>query len=211
MSATMLSLFDYTGVMAEPWGAAGYNCYCVDIQHPAGVTYCSERNIHLVGADVRDFLPPRGPIALLAAFPPCTSVAVSGARWFKDKGLGALIEALTLFDCAVKVAEWSGAPYMIENPVSTVATYWREPDYRFHPYQYAGYEGGENDTYTKRTCLWTGGGFVMPEPRELDGVEPDDRIHKAPPSPERGNFRSATPRGFAQAVFEAHHVQETDR
>jgi hypothetical protein len=40
------------------------------------------------------------------AFPPCTHVAVSGARWFKDKGLGALIQALQVFDASLRLAEW---------------------------------------------------------------------------------------------------------
>lgn len=41
----------------------------------------------------------------------------------------------------------------------------------------------------------------MPEPFKADIGEPDDRIHKAPPGPDRANFRSATPKGFAEAVF----------
>jgi len=92
---------------------------------------------------------------VLFAFPPCTTVAVSGARWFKGKGLGGLIEALQLFDVSLRLAEWTRAPYMIENPVSTVSTYWRKPDYTFDPFEFAGY-AGPADAYTKRTCLWTG-------------------------------------------------------
>ena len=89
-------------------------------------------------------------------FPPCTHVAVSGARWFKDKGLGALIDSLELFHAAMRLAEWTKAPYMIENPVSTVSTYWRKPDYTFDPCDYGGYLSPPGDAYTKKTCLWTG-------------------------------------------------------
>lgn len=94
-----------------------------------------------------------------------------------------------------------GAPYMIENPVSTISTYWRKPDYTFHPYQYTGYCAADN--YTKKTCLWTGNGFVMPVPAMANLGPPDDRIHKASGNPQRAMFRAATPAGFAQAVFEA--------
>src|SRR5687768_1629584 len=96
----VISLFDYTGHMVEPWAQAGYKCYCVDLQHPAGETI--HRNIKLIGADVREWLPAYGPVAILFAFPPCTDVAASGARWFKDKGLGSLIRALQLFDATVR-------------------------------------------------------------------------------------------------------------
>jgi hypothetical protein len=146
----MLSCFDRSTIMARPWADAGYTCYCVDVQHPPGES--REGHIIKVGVDVRDWLPPREPLAFAAFFPPCTDVAVSGARWFKDKGLGALVNALQLFDWSVKMAEWSGCPYMIENPVSTVSTYWRKPDYTFHPYEYG-------DPWAKKTCLWTGGGI----------------------------------------------------
>lgn len=195
----VISCFDRSTVMVQPWAEAGYLCYCVDTQHPAGET--REGNVIKVGADMRDWLPPREPIALAAFFPPCTDVSVSGARWFRDKGLGSLVRALELFDVSAKLAEWTGAPYLIENPVSTVSTYWRRPDYTFDPYEYAGYSGGNGDTYPKKTCLWTGGGFVMPPKRPLPPT--DTRIHSAPPGPERANFRSATPAGFARAVFEA--------
>lgn len=135
------------------------------------------------------------------AFPPCTNTAVSGARWFKDKGLDGLLEALTILNACKKILESTGAPWMIENPVSTFSTYWRKPDHIFHPWQYTYWCA--DDHYTKKTCLWVGDGFVMPGPlvkHDFDGP-PDDRIHKAAPSPERAGFRSATPKGFARAVF----------
>ena len=123
-----ISCFDKSTNMMKPWANAGYTCYCVDIQHPAGETH--EGNIIKVGVNMLEWLPPRKEIAFAAFFPPCTDVAVSGARWFKDKGIGALINALKLFEISVKIAEWSGAKYFIENPVSTVSSYWRKPDYK---------------------------------------------------------------------------------
>lgn len=197
----VLSLFDYTGNMVRPWADAGYQCVCVDIQH-GQLSTADHPNIQKVGGDIRNYLPPRAEYAAVFAFPPCTHLAVSGARWFKSKGLRALAESIELFAKAAEICEWSGAPYLIENPVSTISSYWRKPDYSFDPCDYAGYQGGESDLYTKKTCLWTGGGFVMPQPRRLDPVQ-GSKMHLLPPSDERANLRSATPMGFARAVFEA--------
>lgn len=190
----VISCFDESTVMVQPWAEAGYDCYCVDIQHEPGV-HRDENGIARVGADLRDWLPPRGDIAFAAFFPPCTDVAVSGARWFKDKGIGALVDALELFNVSVRLAEWSGAPYLIENPVSTVSSYWRKPDHTFDPCDYG-------DPYTKKTCLWVGGGFVMPPKRRVEPVL-GSKMHLLPPSEERARLRSETPRGFAEAVFKA--------
>jgi hypothetical protein len=198
----VVSLFDKTGNMVRPWAEAGYECVCYDIAH-------DRPRFESVGAGSIMFVPfdlmhrapiVAGRIAIVFAFPPCTHLAVSGARWFQGKGLRALAESVQMFATAAEFAEASGAPYMIENPVSTISTYWRKPDHTFHPYEYTGF--CLNDNYTKKTCLWTGGGFVMPEP-EINHYlgEPDNRIHAAPPSDERADFRSATPMGFARAVF----------
>ena len=187
----VISCFDKSTNMVKPWADAGYLCYCVDLQHPPGET--REGNIIKVGADMKEWMPPNEPIAFAAFFPPCTDVAVSGARWFKDKGLGALIKALSLFDISIKIAEWSKAPYLIENPVSTVSTYWRKPDYTFDPCDYG-------DPYTKKTCLWTGGGFVMPQKNRVDPTQ-GSKMHLLPPSADRADLRSETPMGFARAVY----------
>lgn len=201
----VISLFDRTGNMVAPWAAAGYHCYCVDLQHPVGET--RHGNITFVGADVREWFPPFAAVKILFAFPPCTDVAASGARWFRDKGIGSLIRALQLFEASVRLAEWTRAPYLIENPVSTVATYWRKPDHIFDPCDFGGYLMPAGDAYTKRTCLWTGNGFVMPPPKRIAPTE-GSRMHRLAPTTERANLRSATPKGFAQAVFEANHHNE---
>ena len=145
-----------------------------------------------------DWIPPFTEISAAFFFPPCTDVSVSGARWFKDKGIGTLILALRLFEASVRIAEWTKAPYLIENPVSTVSTYWRKPDHNFDPCDYG-------DPYTKKTCLWTGGGFRMPPKNRVEPTE-GSKMWKLPPSENRANLRSETPMGFAQAVFEANHL-----
>lgn len=205
MPKIMLSLFDYSTVMAQPWANAGYICYCWDVQHPPGHT--KEGNIIKVGGHEGNILSQQwhdnipmyrshhGEIALVTCFPPCTDVAVSGARWFKAKGLKGLIQALRLFDVAKDVCELSDAPYMIENPVSTISTYYRKPDHTFDPCDYG-------DPWTKKTCLWTGNGFIMPPKNRVEPTE-KGKTHRMSPAPDRANKRSETPPGFAKAVFQA--------
>ena len=198
----VVSLFDHTGNMVASWAKAGFLCYCVDLQHPIGE--CRDGNIVRVGADIQEWLPPYAAVKMLFAFPRCTHVAVSGARWFRDKGLGSLIEALRLFDATVRLAEWTRPPYMIENPVSTVSSHWRKPQYTFDPCDYGGYLDPPGDAYTKKACLWTGNGFVMPRTKRVTPIE-GSKMHQLRPSKERQRLRSATPKGFAQAVFEANY------
>jgi hypothetical protein len=152
--------------------------------------------------DVKEFVPP-GEFDVVFAFPPCTHLAGSGARWWKSKGPEALAEALDLVAHTRRIIEESGAPvWMIENPVGRLATHWRKPDYYFNPCEFGGYLDPPGDAYTKRTCLWTSPEFVMPDPRPVPPVD-GSRMHRIPPGPNRANLRSATPMGFARAVFEA--------
>jgi len=77
----------------------------------------------------------------------------------------------------------------------------------FDPCDYGGYLMPPGDAYTKRTCLWTGGGFVLPAKRGIAPVE-GSRMHRLPPGPERANRRSETPLGFARTVFAANANDE---
>jgi hypothetical protein len=195
LSPIVLSLCDRTGVMVQPWLESGYECWIVDVQHPA----CESRDGRMVrvGADVRTWLPPRREYVACFAFPPCTNLSVSGARWFRGKGLRGLLDGLEVVEACRRICEWTDAPWCLENPVSTISSYWRKPDHLFQPWQY-----GDNES--KKTCLWTGGGFVMPAP--LVTTKPADvreSVWKMAPSADRGDKRSITPAGFARAVFDA--------
>ena len=195
----VLSLCDYTGTMVRPWAEAGFECLCVDLQHD-GIR--QDGNITCIGADLLTWLPPPRRYAIVFAFPPCTHVAVSGARWFRQKGLGGLSEAVDMLEACRRLCSWAEAPWMIENPVSTFSQYWRRPDHTFDPCDFGGYLSPPGDAYTKKTCLWTGRGFVMPERKPVDPVE-GSRMHRMGPSEDRAHKRSITPEGFARAVFEA--------
>ncbi|KRQ99252.1 hypothetical protein [Bradyrhizobium valentinum] len=199
----VLSLCDRTGIMVMPWLDAGYSAITVDLQPAAN----PHPHRHHIVADVTEWRYPKHlpPPVIAFAFPSCSDLAVSGARWMREKGLTALIHALQVVDACRQICEDSGAPFMIENPVSTLSTYWREPDWMFDPCDYG-------DPYTKATCLWVGGGFVMPErirPGDMfdppTWVEPTkgSMILNYGPSADRVDKRSATPPGFAGAVFKA--------
>ena len=197
MQPIAISCFDKSTNMMQPWADNGYLCYCVDIQHKPGEH--REGNIIKVGADLRDWLPPKN-VSFAAFFPPCTDVAISGARWFKDKGLGSVIRSLELFKRSVDIAELLDCKYLIENPVSTVSTYWRKPDHKFDPCDYG-------DPYTKKTCLWTGGGFVMPEKNRVEPIQVCSQgswvQQLGGRSQKTKDKRSETPMGFVQAVYDA--------
>ena len=206
MKPIVLSLYDKTGVMVEPWLAAGYECWIADIQHKPGVHRSGL--LVRVGCDLRTWLPPRREYAAAFAFPPCTDQSVSGARWFKDKGLAGLSAAIEHVERARDILEWTEAPWMLENPVGTISSYWRKPDTWVHPWQFAGWnEDVERENYTKRTGLWIGNGFQLPALNPAQAPHRAD-IWKMAPSDDRGDRRSVTPAGFAMAVFQSNHRRE---
>ncbi len=198
-----VSLCDRTGNMLRPWAEAGFECWCVDIQHSIRKDReekCGAGVLRFVWGDVRTWSPPdeiRGRIKFLSCFPPCTHVAVSGARDFRTKGTGMLRDSLEMFSACEHAAKWSGAPYLIENPVGKFSDHMSKPDFTFQPWEYG-------DIWTKQTCLWTGNGFVMPP--KIHKTPPDgtqQSIWLMPPSEDRGDLRSVTPMAFARAVFKA--------
>lgn len=188
INKTILSLCDITGEWPKPYREAGYNVIQVDLKS---------------GGDVRLMDYPGQVHGILAA-PPCTHLAVSGARWWADKGEAALLEALAVADaCLRMVALCRPKWWALENPVGRLSKFYGPPAFTFDPYEF-GTLSDEPEAYTKRTCLW--GEFTPPMPAfvgELTAVEPVEgsKMHLLPPSPERAALRSVTPSGFARAFF----------
>ena len=167
------------------------------------------------------------PVVFGMAFPVCTDMAVSGAAHFArkaEKNPSFQTEAVSYAMWCAKLFNSMDIPYFIENPVSVLATQWRKPDYSFHPYEYGGYISYAEaehprwpeyiapfDAYTKKTCLWTGGGFVMPTKVAVDKPSGYSTQHLklGGKSQRTKDIRSATPRGFAIAVHDANKVDET--
>lgn len=218
MRDTVVSLCDLTGNFTKPWVDAGYNAILVDPQHGQWRRDDGSR-VSRMSTTVEGAMPLLAQliaderIAFVAAFPPCTDMAVSGARWFEAKRQTDPMfqaKAVAVAEQCRTVGRLSGAPWFVENPVSVLRRVFGRADHIFSPCDYTAFEAGDN--YTKKTCLWTGGGFVMPAPqRNAELGEPDDRIHKAPPGPERANFRSATPMGFARAVFDSNAIDNDNQ
>lgn len=195
----VVSLCDESGVMVRPWAEAGFTCYCVDIAHSIRKDRV-DGNIRYVWGDVRSWTPPAKPV-ILFAFTPCTHLSVSGNRDHPKKSWPMLRDGMDLFHAAWFAAQWAGCPYMIENPVGRLSGL-VPPDHYFNPCDYGGYLDPPGDAYTKKTCLWTGGGFVMPTPKPVFPIE-GSKMHGIPPGDDRQRIRSQTPEGFARAVFEA--------
>lgn len=206
MSPVAIFLYELSGQSAAPFAAAGWECYCIDIAHERDH---QKGNVHFIKADARRWKPTRDMVqrcAFFAAFPPCDDLACSGARWFKGKGLHALSDAIELFAVAAEWAEFFEVPYLIENPRSTISTYWRTPDHTFDPCDYSQLAPSEH--YTKKTCLWTGGDFVMPPKCPLPGPAQENVIRDMKgKGRDRANARSVTPSGFMQALFNANFPQ----
>lgn len=160
-----LFLYDLTGNMAKPWAEAGIECWCVDTQHSIRNDR-KEGNVRYVWGDARSFRRPEGRRFVFAAsFSPCTDVTNADARDFERKGGIMLRDAIEQFEAGRQICSWTGAPYLCENPVGVLSSlpHIGKPDFYFHPWEYAGWCA--DDTYSKRTCLWTGNGFKMPKPR----------------------------------------------
>lgn len=195
MSNVVVSLCDLTGNMVKPWADAGYTCYCVDVQHSIRKDKV-KGNIHYVWGDVRSWVPPTKPV-IVFAFPPCTHLCVSGSSDWKKKAWPMLRDGMDLFWATYQAAQWAGCPYMIENPVGRISGIHGACEHTFNPWQYG-------DNYQKTTCLWTGNGFVMPKPSVEEKPENcRQMVMELSPGPDRANLRSATPMGFARAVYEA--------
>jgi len=126
---------------------------------------------------------------MMICHPPCTHLAVSGARWFKEKQQeqeDALWFVKALLNCPI--------PFIaLENPVSIISTRIRKPDQCIQPYEYG---HGE----TKKTCLWLKN---LPKLKPTNIVEGREaRVHRMPPGPNRWKERSRTFEGIAEAMAE---------
>ncbi len=216
------SLFDGSGIMGLPWAEEGHSVYCFNADegnHGAYHIRMQHENLRYVNCWISENFPYKPELTgipkpqIIFAFPDCTDLAVSGAKHEGHTSLASVAHA----QMVEKMADEFGAAWMVENPVGKMSTHWRKPNYYFNPYEYGAYlhpdEGSYHpkmpacDGYTKKTCIWAGGGFVMPAARpgpinigcfwgwkSLGGN-----------SPKTKQLRSLTPRGFARAVFDANH------
>lgn len=169
---------EYSGAVRDAFLALGHAAMSCDLL-PTDVP-----GPHYQG-DVRDVLDDGWD--LMVAHPPCTHLAVSGARWFKDKQ-AEQAEALAFVRLLL------GAPISriaLENPVSIISSRIRKPDQVIQPWQFG---HGE----TKATCLWLKNLPPLKPTDIVDGREA--RVHRMAPSPTRWKERSKTYAGIAAAM-----------
>jgi len=126
---------------------------------------------------------------LIIAFPPCTYLCSSGARWWKSRKKEqeyaiAFVKMIANRNCQ-KIA--------IENPIGILSTLWRKPDQIIQPWQFG---HGE----TKATCLWLKGLSNLESTNVVSGREA--KIHKMAPSKSRSKLRGLTYQGIADAMAE---------
>lgn len=171
---------EFSGTVRDAFSKKGHNAISCDLLPSE-----SEGN-HYQG-DVRDLL--GEDFDLMIAHPPCTHLAVSGARWFGEKR-DQQIEALKFVQTLMKAK----IPMIcIENPVSIISSRIRKPDQVIQPYMFG---HGE----TKATCLWLKN---LPKLKPTNIVEGrENRVHRLPPSKDRWKLRSKTYSGIAEAMAE---------
>lgn len=178
---------EFSGVVREAFRKRGANAWSCDLL-PA-----EDRSPWHYQCDIKHLLSTCKPWDLMIAHPPCTHLAVSGARWFKDK-LTEQAEALDFVRYLMQPyhPSFGDIPRIaIENPVSIISSKIRKPDQIIQPWQFG---HGE----TKATCLWLKGLPKLVPTNIVPGREA--RVHKMPPGPDRWKERSRTFQGIADAM-----------
>ena len=171
---------EYSGVVRDAFAALGWEAWSCDLlpsEKPGNHLQCDVSSILDDGWD------------LMVTHPPCTHLAVSGARWFKDKKREQA-EALDF----VRLLLAAPIPHIaLENPISVISSKIRKPDQVIQPWQHG---HGE----TKATCLWLKNLPCLVPSNPVAGRE--QRVWKLPPSAERWKERSRTFPGVAAAMAE---------
>ena len=168
---------EFSGVVRDAFAALGHDAWSCDLLPTERPGQHVEGDVSSVLGDGWD---------LLIAHPPCTHLAVSGARWFKHKEREQ-VEALAF----VQLLLAAPVPRIaLENPVSVISSRIRKPDQIVQPWQFG---HGE----TKATCLWLKNLPPLVPTQIVAGRAP--RVHHASPGPNRWKERSRTLPGIAAA------------
>lgn len=170
---------EYSGKVREAFRKLGHDAWSCDFL-PA-----DDGSKHHYQCDVLEIL--NKGWDLMIAHPPCTHLAVSGARWFKDKQR----EQVEALDFVRKLLDTPIPKIALENPVSVISSKIRKPDQIIQPWMFG---HGE----TKATCLWLKNLPKLNPTNVVEGRE--NRIHKMPPSKDRWKRRSETYQGIADAM-----------
>jgi hypothetical protein len=184
MALRVLIACEFSGTVRRAFQALGHNAWSCDLL-PAedGSPY------HFQGDALSVAWEGNHQWDLMIAHPPCTHLAVSGARWFKDKAREQE-DALGFVWSLMRVP----IPHIaLENPISIISSRIKKPTQIIQPWQFG---HGE----TKATCLWLKNLPKLTPTNIVEGREA--RIHKMPPGPDRWKERSRTYEGIAKAMAE---------
>lgn len=169
---------EFSGIVREAFRKLGHDAWSCDLL-PSEIP-----GQHIQG-DVLEHLDEGWD--MMIAHPPCTHLAVSGARWFKDKKEEqalALSFVWALLNAPIK-------KIALENPISVISSDIRKPDQIIQPWMFG---HGE----TKATCLWLKNLALLVPTNIVDGREA--RVHRMQPGPDRWKERSRTLQGIADAM-----------
>lgn len=180
---------EFSGTVRRAFRAYGHDAWSCDVL-PA-----EDGGEHLLG-DVRRWL--KADWDLLIAHPPCTHLAVSGARWFAEKRQEQEEALRFVYDMLV-----APVPQIaVENPVSVISSRVRKPDQVIQPHQFGHPE-------FKATCLWLKNLPALTPTNQLALPEKGsalwkawNKVHRAPPGVDRWKERSRTYQGIAAAMAE---------
>ena len=169
---------EFSGIVRDAFRARGHGAWSCDLLP-------SERpGFHFCG-NVLDYVDDDWD--MMIAFPPCTHLASSGARWFGEKREAqgdALRFVRRLLDAPIpRIA--------LENPIGVISTRIRKPDQIIQPWQFG---HGE----TKATCLWLKNLPPLMPTAVVEGRK--GRVWREPPGPDRWKNRSRTYQGIANAM-----------
>ena len=172
---------EFSGIVRDAFKVRGHDAWSCDLLPTERPGNHFEGRVEQLLDDTR--------FDLMIAHPPCTHLAVSGARWFKNK----FEEQLAAIRFFLFLAHSSTPRICIENPVSIMSTKFRKPDQIIQPWQFG---HGE----TKATCLWLKGLPKLEPTNIVAGREA--KVHLCPPGPDRWKIRSRTYQGVADAMAE---------
>ena len=170
---------EFSGVVREAFAKCGHDAWSCDLLPTE-----RESNKHIQGDVLQVF---NDGWDLMIAHPPCTHLAVSGARWFKDK----LVEQAEALDFVQRLMNAPVPRIAIENPVSIISSRIRKPDQIIQPFHFG-------DPFRKTTCLWLKGLPLLSATNDLGTGE--QACWREPPHPDRWKRRSKTYPGFAAAM-----------
>lgn len=180
---------EFSGIVRDAFAARGHDAWSCDLlpsERPGKHFQCDVLTVYQDHWD------------LMIAHPPCTYLASSGARWFKDRRT----EQDLAFEF-VKALLNAPIPHIaLENPIGVLSTRIRKPDQIIHPWQFG---HGE----TKATCLWLKNLPGLQPTNIVDGRKP--RIHFESPGPDRWKNRSRTLPGIAEAFADQYSLFIFDR